>query len=121
MTAPSAGQPASARRAPPTAPSSPPPKSISRQALTLTTGRSSALRDRYRLMLSIATIQGVIIVALIGVITSIIVVRDPPDRYFATTSDGRVIQLDQLDAARLAGIFQARAERAAAPVPEAGP
>lgn len=59
--------------------------------------RNEFYRDGFRNLIRIVILQAVIIVALIFAITVYMTTSKPSDRYFATTADGRILQLVSLD------------------------
>lgn len=59
--------------------------------------RNDFYRDGYRTLLKIAIIQVLIIVGLILAMYYVIQVNQPKDRYFATTSDGRLVPMVALN------------------------
>lgn len=59
--------------------------------------RNEFYRDGYRTLLRIAVMQGVIIFGLIALNIFITTSREPMDKYFATTEDGRLIPMLPLD------------------------
>jgi len=59
--------------------------------------RNEFYRDGYRTLLKIAIIQALIIVGLILAMYYVIQVNQPKDRYFATTSDGRLVPMVALN------------------------
>lgn len=67
--------------------------------------RNAFYRDGYRLMLRISIIQGLAIILLIATIVAMVLSVDVRHIYFATTSDGRIINIVPLNEP-----FQSRAE-----------
>ena len=59
--------------------------------------RNEYYRDGYRMALRVAVVQSFIIILLIGAMYYVINVHQPEDKYFATTVDGRVIPMVELD------------------------
>ena len=55
--------------------------------------RNEFYRDGYRILLKVALIQGIVIIALIGVVYFVVSTKKPENRYFATTEDGRLIPM----------------------------
>lgn len=74
-------------------PKAPPPESPLEAVVT----RNSYYRDGYRNLVKIAIIQSMAIVALIVALALTISVSRPQDRFFATTSDGRLIRMIALN------------------------
>ncbi len=66
-------------------------------ALSSVVNRNDFYRDGYRRMQKIVLIEAVAILALIGVLAVTITVTRGKDRFFATTSDGRLLQMVPLD------------------------
>lgn len=99
--APAGQAPAPARAAAPGKPAmavsnsgKPPP--VAGPLVTIVT-RNEFYRDGFRNLIKIAILQGVVIIGLI--LTLIVYMNNavPHDRYFATTADGRIMQLRPLD------------------------
>lgn len=65
--------------------------------LTTVLTRNEFYRDGFRSMIRVAVVQSVIIVGLIMALLMYIGGAKPQDRYFATTADGRIMQLVPLD------------------------
>ena len=63
--------------------------------------RNQYYKDGYRTMLKIVLIQGLVIVGLIMAIFMIVESRQPENRYFATTEDGRLVPMVPLSQANL--------------------
>lgn len=59
--------------------------------------RNEFYRDGYRLALRVSVVQSFIILGLIGAMFFVINVHQPENRYFATTEDGRLIPMVQLN------------------------
>lgn len=76
----------------------PPPPSGPLEAVVT---RNLYYRDGYRNLIRIAIIQGMAIVALIVALALTIAVSRPQDRFFATTSDGRLIRMVPLNQANM--------------------
>jgi len=66
-------------------------------AVSTTLSRNAFYRDGYRLLLKISIIQGVAIVLLISTILTMVLSIDMRYIYFATTSDGRIINIVPLN------------------------
>lgn len=66
-------------------------------AVSTVLSRNAFYRDGYRLLLRISLIQGVIIVLLISTILTMVLSIDMRYIYFATTSDGRIINIVPLN------------------------
>lgn len=64
---------------------------------TVVLSRNSFYRDGYRLLLRISLIQGLVIVLLIALIVSMVLSMDTKHIYFATTADGRIINIVPLN------------------------
>lgn len=90
--------------------------SISNSALSAVVTRNEFYRDGYRLMQKIAFFEGIAILGLISVLVLLMILTEPQNRYFATTSDGRLIPMVSLhqpnlsDAALLSWVAQATTE-----------
>lgn len=59
--------------------------------------RNEFYRDGYRNMLRLVVIQGAVIVGLLAVVFLILQAREPENRYFATTEDGRLVPMVPLN------------------------
>lgn len=59
--------------------------------------RNAFYRDGYRLLLRISLVQGAVIVLLVGAILAMIMSMETRHVYFATTADGRIIQIVPLN------------------------
>jgi intracellular multiplication protein IcmL len=59
--------------------------------------RNEFYRDGFRNLIKIAILEGVVIVGLILTLLVYIQTSQPSDRYFATTADGRIMQMTPLD------------------------
>lgn len=59
--------------------------------------RNEYYRDGYRLALRVSVVQSFIILGLIAAMFFVIHVHQPENRYFATTEDGRLIPMVQLN------------------------
>lgn len=95
----SAAKPASAgtkKSAAPAAAATTPPPIPSGPLVTVVT-RNEFYRDGFRNMIRIAILEAVIILALIAALATYIHNVQPTNRYFATTADGRIMQLVPLD------------------------
>ncbi len=68
--------------------------------LTIVT-RNEFYRDGFRNMIRIVILQAVVIVALLLALSLYITTSKPLDRYFATTADGRILQMIPLDRANM--------------------
>jgi len=66
-------------------------------AVTTVLTRNAFYRDGYRLLLRISLVQGIVIVLLIGAIVSMLLSMETRYVYFATTSDGRIINVVPLN------------------------
>lgn len=67
------------------------------EALNTVVNRSSFYRDGYRLLLRISIIQGIVIVLLTIFIIGLVISMDTKRIYFATTADGRIINIVPLN------------------------
>jgi intracellular multiplication protein IcmL len=65
--------------------------------LARTVLRNEFYRDGYRLALRVSVVQSFIILGLIAAMFFVIHVHQPENRYFATTEDGRLIPMVQLN------------------------
>jgi intracellular multiplication protein IcmL len=65
--------------------------------LTSVVTRNEFYRDGFRNMMRLAVIEGVVIITLILALIVYMTTAKPNDRYFATTADGRIMQLVPLD------------------------
>lgn len=63
--------------------------------------RNEFYRDGYRTLLKVALAEGIIILAMIGVMFFVVHVHQPENRYFATTEDGRLIPMVALNSPNL--------------------
>src|ERR1700761_5657923 len=68
-----------------------------KDAVATVLSRNAFYRDGYRLLLRVAIIQGIIVIALLVTIVGMILSIEDKRIYFATTSDGRLIELVPLD------------------------
>lgn len=59
--------------------------------------RNAFYRDGYRLLLRISILQGVVILLLVATLVSMVLTVDTRYIYFATTSDGRIINIVPLN------------------------
>jgi intracellular multiplication protein IcmL len=59
--------------------------------------RNQFYRDGFRSLIKIAIMEGVVILGLIMTLVVYIQNAQPQDRYFATTADGRIMQMTPLD------------------------
>ena len=66
-------------------------------AVTTVLTRNAFYKDGYRLLLRISLIQGLVIMLLIGAIISMLLSMETRYVYFATTSDGRIINIVPLN------------------------
>lgn len=66
-------------------------------AISTVLTRNAFYRDGYRLLLRISILQGVIIVLLVSTIVAMVLSIDTHYIYFATTSDGRIINVVPLN------------------------
>ena len=69
---------------------------ISGPLVTIVT-RNEFYRDGFRNLIKIAILEGLVIVGLILTLLVYIQTSQPQDRYFATTADGRIMQMTPLD------------------------
>lgn len=68
-----------------------------RDAVQMVFTRNAFYQDGYRLMLKVALVQLLIIGALIAALIGLFVMSEPRYRFFATTSDGRIIDIVPLE------------------------
>lgn len=73
------------------------PESKDLSGLARTVLRNEFYRDGYRLALRVSVVQSFIIIGLIAAMFFVIHVHQPENRYFATTEDGRLIPMVQLN------------------------
>lgn len=66
-------------------------------AVSTILSRNVFYRDGYRLLIRISMIQGIVIVLLVAAIVAMIMSMDTRYIYFATTSDGRIINIVPLN------------------------
>jgi intracellular multiplication protein IcmL len=92
QTAPVAGKPASASSS-----SARGPVQMPQGPLTTVVVRNEFYRDGFRNLIKIAILEALIIVGLILTLIVFMTNEKPLDRYFATTADGRIMQLVPLD------------------------
>ena len=59
--------------------------------------RNEFYRDGFRNLIRIVILQAIVIIGLIFALTVYMTTSKPADRYFATTADGRIMQLVSLD------------------------
>lgn len=76
-----------------------------KDAVQTIVSRNAFYRDGYRLLLRISVIQGLIIVLLGAALVSMVLMTETRQIYFATTADGRIINI-----VPLAEPFRSRAE-----------
>lgn len=82
-----------AAKAPPPAQTAP----GGRDAMQTIFTRNAFYHDGYRLLLKVAMIQLLVIAALIAALIGFFVLSEPRYRFFATTSDGRIIDIVPLE------------------------
>ena len=70
---------------------------VPRGALNAVVTRNEYYRDGYRNLMKIAFLEGIMIVGLIVAFVVYMNVHQERNRYFATTADGRILQLAPLD------------------------
>jgi len=68
-----------------------------KDAIATVLNRNAFYRDGYRLLLRLSIIQSIVIVVLIAGLVSLILSIDTKRIYFATTSDGRIINIVPLN------------------------
>jgi intracellular multiplication protein IcmL len=68
-----------------------------KDAIATVLSRNAFYRDGYRLLLRISVIQGIVIALLIAGLVSLILSIQTREVYFATTSDGRIINIVPLN------------------------
>ena len=66
-------------------------------AISTVLSRNVFYRDGYRLLMRISMIQGIIIVLLVAALVTMVVSMDTRYIYFATTADGRIINIVPLN------------------------
>ncbi len=64
-----------------------------KDAIATVLNRNAFYRDGYRMLLRISIIQGVILVLLVAAIVTMLLSMETRYVYFATTSDGRIIEI----------------------------
>ena len=74
-----------------------PGSNIPRGALNAVVTRNEYYRDGYRNIMKVAIIEGIIIAILGAMFIAYMNIHQGKDRYFATTADGRILQLVPLD------------------------
>jgi len=72
------------------------PMPIAGPLVTIVT-RNEFYRDGFRNLIKIAVLEGIVIIGLILTLIVYMNNAQPSDRYFATTADGRIMQLQPLD------------------------
>ncbi len=72
-----------------------------KDAVATILNRNSFYRDGYRLLLRISAIQAVVIAVLVLSIVGLVLTMKPRQVYFATTSDGRIINIVPMNEAYL--------------------
>lgn len=70
-------------------------------ALMTIVTRNEFYRDGFRNMIRIVILQAIVIIALVLALGLYITTSKPLDRYFATTADGRILQMIPLDRANM--------------------
>ena len=73
------------------------PSNVPRGALNSVVTRNEYYRDGYRNIVKLALIEGIVIVLMVVTFIVYTNVHKGADRYFATTADGRILQLLPLD------------------------
>jgi len=68
-----------------------------KDAIATVVNRNAYYRDGYRLLLRISIVQGIIILLLIGGLISLALSMETKRIYFATTADGRIINIVPLN------------------------
>ena len=68
-----------------------------KDAVTTILNRNAFYRDGYRLLLRISVVQGIAIVLLLGALIALVLMMETRYVYFATTADGRIINIVPLD------------------------
>ncbi|MDE1901916.1 MAG: type IVB secretion system apparatus protein IcmL/DotI [Alphaproteobacteria bacterium] len=68
-----------------------------KDAVATVLNRNAFYRDGYRLLLKISLVQAAVIALLIASIVGMVLTMKPRPVYFATTSDGRIINIVPLD------------------------
>ena len=59
--------------------------------------RNEFYRDGFRNLIRIVILQGIVIIGIVVALALYMTTSQPQDRYFATTADGRILQLVSLD------------------------
>jgi len=101
INAPGAGVPAPVA-APKTPGAKPAATPMPQGALVTIMTRNEFYRDGFRSLLRIAIVQAIVIVCLLIAFVSYVSTSNSQDRYFATTADGRIMQLVPLDRPNMA-------------------
>lgn len=70
---------------------------LKRDAVATIINRNQFYQDGYRLLLKVALIQGLLVLVLVAALIAIFVLDKPEYRFFATTSDGRIVDVVPLD------------------------
>ncbi len=71
--------------------------SATRDALATVMNRNAFYRDGYRLLLKIALIEAFAIIVLVASLTATVLSFEPKHTFFATTADGRIINIIPLN------------------------
>lgn len=93
MAEPSQSVPKPSRQAPKPVPTDPQQDNAPVTGLGAVVVRNEFYRDGYRTLLRLAIIEGVVIIGLILAMFYVISANKPQNRYFATTSDGRLVPM----------------------------
>lgn len=70
---------------------------LKRDAIATIINRNQFYQDGYRLLLKVALVQGILVAILVSSLIAIFVLDKPEYRFFATTADGRIIDIVPLD------------------------
>ncbi len=73
------------------------PKTRARNALQTVVSRNNFYKDGYAMLMRVALLEAVAIAGLVVALIAVIMVTDPQDRFFATTEDGKIINLVPLN------------------------
>lgn len=71
---------------------------LKRDAIATIVNRNQFYQDGYRVLLKVALVQGLLIIMLVASLIAIYVLDKPEYRFFATTADGRIIDVVPLNA-----------------------
>lgn len=71
---------------------------LKRDAIATIVTRNQFYQDGYRLLLKVALVQGLLVAVLVSSLIAIFVFDKPEYRFFATTADGRIVDVVPLNA-----------------------